>query len=74
MTIYDFTVQQFKDDHYEEVSMADYQGKMLLVTNTATVCGLSPQYEALESLYRKYKDQGFEVLDFPCNDSVFQEQ
>lgn len=72
MNIYDFTVQQLKDDRYQEVSLADYKGKVLLVVNTATACGLTPQYEALESLYRKYKDQGFEILDFPCNQ--FREQ
>lgn len=72
MNIYDFTVQQLMDDHYEEVSLSTFEGKVILVVNTATACGLTPQYEALESLYRKYKDQGFEILDFPCNQ--FREQ
>ncbi len=64
MTIYDFTV---KDNKGEAVSLADYRGKVLLVVNTATKCGLTPQYEALEALYQKYRERGFEILDFPCN-------
>lgn len=64
MNIYDFTVLNTKK---EPVSMADYKGKLLLIVNTATGCGFTPQYEGLESLYKKYKDQGFVVLDFPCN-------
>ena len=51
----------------EPVSMAEYKGKVLLIVNTATGCGFTPQYEGLEALYKKYKDQGFVVLDFPCN-------
>lgn len=72
MNIYDFTVQQLKADQFQEVNLSCYKGKVLLVVNTATSCGLTPQYEALESLYRRYKDQGFEILDFPCNQ--FREQ
>ena len=64
MNIYDFTVLNTKK---EPVSMAEYKGKVLLVVNTATGCGFTPQYEGLESIYKKYKDQGFVVLDFPCN-------
>lgn len=67
MNIYDITVlrrENFKD---VEVSLKEYEGKVLLIVNTATACGLTPQYEALEALYRKYKDSGFEILDFPCN-------
>ena len=64
MNIYDFTVLNTKK---EPVSMAEYKGKVLLVVNTATGCGFTPQYDGLESLYKKYKDQGFVVLDFPCN-------
>jgi len=69
MSIYDFTV---KNNRGEDVNLSQYKGKVLLVVNTATKCGLTPQYEALEALYKKYKDQGLEVLDFPCNQ--FKEQ
>ncbi len=64
MTIYDFKV---KDAQKNEISMDSYRGKVLLIVNTATGCGFTPQYEALENLYKKYKDRGFEILDFPCN-------
>lgn len=64
MNIYDFSVLNNKQ---EEVSLKEYEGKVLLIVNTATKCGLTPQYEALEKLYEKYHDQGFEILDFPCN-------
>ena len=62
--IYQFTVF---DGVGNEVNLADYQGKLLLVVNTATHCGFTPQYEALQALYDKYRGQGFEILDFPCN-------
>ena len=64
MNIYDFTVRNAKG---VEVSMADYKGKVLLIVNTATGCGFTPQYEGLQKLYDKYKDLGLEILDFPCN-------
>lgn len=64
MNIYDFTV---KNNKGEDVSLSQYKGKVLLIINTATKCGLTPQYDAIEALYKKYKDKGFEVLDFPCN-------
>ncbi|MBR6309318.1 MAG: glutathione peroxidase [Lachnospiraceae bacterium] len=51
----------------EEVSMGNYKGKVLLVVNTATGCGFTPQYKELEAIYEQYKDKGFEILDFPCN-------
>lgn len=63
-SIYDFTV---KDGRGREVSLEDYKGKVLLIVNTATQCGFTPQYDALEELYREEKDKGFEILDFPCN-------
>lgn len=69
MSVYDFTV---KDNKGNEVSLFDYKGKVLLIVNTATKCGLTPQYEGLEALYEKYHDQGFEILDFPCNQFAFQ--
>ena len=62
--IYDITV---KDDLGRDVSMADYKGKVLLIVNTATRCGFTPQYDELEALYEKYHAQGLEILDFPCN-------
>lgn len=63
-SLYDFKV---KDRHGDTVSMDDYRGKVILIVNTATGCGFTPQYEGLQNLYDKYKDQGFEILDFPCN-------
>ena len=64
MKIYDFKVRNAKG---EEVPMTEYQGKVLLIVNTATGCGFTPQYEGLQKLYDKYKEKGFEILDFPCN-------
>ncbi|MBQ2706092.1 MAG: glutathione peroxidase [Agathobacter sp.] len=64
MTIYDYTV---KDAAGNDVSMKEYEGKVLLIVNTATGCGFTPQYEGLQDLYEKYQAQGLEVLDFPCN-------
>ena len=64
MSIYEFSV---KARDGKEVSLKDYEGKVLLIVNTATGCGFTPQYTGLQELYNKYKDQGFEILDFPCN-------
>jgi len=63
-SIYDFKV---KDDVGKDVSLADYKGKVLLIVNTATRCGFTPQYKELEALYEKYRCEGLEILDFPCN-------
>ncbi|SDL47500.1 glutathione peroxidase [Streptococcus equinus] len=62
--IYDFTV---KAQDGSDVQLSKYQGKVLLIVNTATGCGLTPQYEGLQNLYDTYKEKGFEILDFPCN-------
>ena len=64
MSIYDYTVKARKG---QTLDMAELKGKVLLVVNTATGCGFTPQYEGLEKLYEKYHDQGLEILDFPCN-------
>ncbi len=64
MTIYDFKVQKRKEG---ELDLADLKGKVLLIVNTATGCGFTPQYEGLEKLYEAYHEKGLEVLDFPCN-------
>lgn len=64
MSIYDY---QVKDTNGEVTSLHEYEGKVLLIVNTATGCGFTPQYEGLQELYNNYKDQGLEILDFPCN-------
>ncbi|MGL4987421.1 MAG: glutathione peroxidase [Treponemataceae bacterium] len=64
MIFYDFKV---KDQSGKDVSLADYKGKVVLIVNTATKCGLTPQYEALQELHEKYADKGLVILDFPCN-------
>ena len=63
-SIYDFKV---KDDTGKDVSLSDYKGKVLLIVNTATRCGFTPQYKELEVLYEQYHNEGLEILDFPCN-------
>ena len=63
-TIYDFTV---KDRKGNQVSLKEYEGKVLLIVNTATGCGFTPHYEPLEKMYKDLKDKGLEILDFPCN-------
>jgi len=63
-TIYDF---QVKDRKGKDVSLKEYSNEVLLIVNTATKCGFTPQYEELERLYEKYHPAGFEILDFPCN-------
>ena len=63
-SVYDFTA---KDDAGQDVSLAAYKGKVLLIVNIATRCGFTPQYKELEALYEKYAKDGFEILDFPCN-------
>ena len=63
-TVYDFTV---KDRAGNDVSLSEYRGKVLLIVNTATGCGFTPHYDPMEAMYKELKDQGFEILDFPCN-------
>lgn len=67
--IYDFVV---KDNLGDEKSLKDYEDKVLLIVNTATKCGFTPQYDGLEKLYEKYSDKGFVILDFPCNQFLHQ--
>ena len=64
MSIYDFS---FKAQDGKEVSMSEYKGKVLLIVNTATGCGFTPQYDELQDLYDLHQKDGFEILDFPCN-------
>ena len=69
MNIYEFKMTNNKG---EEVDFNKYRGKVLLVVNTATGCGFTPQYKGLQEMYDKYKNEGFEILDFPCNSFLFQ--
>ena len=69
MSIYDVKV---KKRNGEEISLNDFKGKVLVIVNTATGCGFTPQYDELQDLYDEFKDKGFEILDFPCNQ--FREQ
>lgn len=64
MNIYDFIV---KDGNGNDMPLASFKGKVLLIVNTATECGFTPQYTGLVQLYKKYHDRGLEILDFPCN-------
>jgi glutathione peroxidase len=69
-TIYDFSAVTLQGD---EMRLGDFAGQVVLVVNTASKCGFTPQYEGLEALYRKYKAKGFAVLGFPCNQFGAQE-
>jgi len=69
-TIFDFTMESLSG---KDISFKDYQGKVLLIVNTASKCGFTHQYEGLEKLYEKYKDKGLLVLGFPCNQFLQQE-
>ena len=69
MNIFDFTANDYKGN---EVSLKQFEGKVILVVNTATRCGFTPQYDGLEKLYEKYEDKGFVILDFPCNQFLAQ--
>lgn len=64
MSIYEYEAKNTKGNN---VSLREYEGKVVLIVNTATGCGFTPQYEPLEKLYKSYKDQGVVILDFPCN-------
>ena len=70
-SIYDFSV---KDIDHEEISLEKFKGKTLLIVNVASRCGFTSQYIGLQSLYEKYKDKGFEILAFPCNQFGSQEK
>lgn len=69
-SIYDFVML---DIDGKEVKLADYKGKVLLIVNVASKCGFTPQYEGLQAIYEKYKDQGFVILGFPANNFLWQE-
>ena len=70
MNVYDFTV---KDIQGHDVSLSQYKDKVLLIVNTASKCGFTPQYDGLEALYQKYKDKGLVILGFPCNQFLEQD-
>lgn len=69
MNIYDFSI---KNSNQQDISLSNYKEKVLLIVNTATKCGFTPQYDGLEALYKKYKDKGFEIIDLPCNQFLSQ--
>ncbi|MCC3373445.1 glutathione peroxidase [Cohnella sp. REN36] len=64
MSVYDYSARSIKG---EPVSLSAYRGKVLVIVNTASKCGFTPQYEGLEALYQQYRDQGLEILGFPCD-------
>ena len=64
MSIYDYSIKNAND---EDISLGEYKGKVMLIVNTATGCGFTPQYKPLEDMYRKFHDKGFEIIDIPCN-------
>lgn len=70
VSIYDFTA---KTNEGKDISLAQYKGKVLLIVNTASKCGFTPQYKELQQLYESYKDKGLEILAFPCNQFLSQE-
>lgn len=70
MSVYDYSAKTLDG---QDVSLADYRGQVLLIVNTASKCGFTPQYEGLEALYKSHKDRGFTVLAFPCNQFGAQE-
>jgi glutathione peroxidase len=70
MSVYDYSAKTLDG---QDVSLADYRGKVLLIVNTASKCGFTPQFEGLEALYRDYKDRGLTILGFPCNQFGAQE-
>ena len=69
-TIYDFSIQ---DSELKDISLENFKGKVLLIVNVASYCGLTYQYKGLEKLYKKYQDKDFEILGFPCNQFALQE-
>ena len=69
-TIYNFSV---KDADLTDISLKKYENKIILIVNVASFCGLTYQYKGLENIYKKYKDKGFEIIGFPCNQFAFQE-
>ena len=70
-SIYDFSLE---NQQGEEIPLSHYQGKVLIVVNTATGCGLTPQYQGLQDLYLRYQEKGLEILDIPCNQFMGQRQ